>query len=193
MWWPSFVAVLQDLWQFCTSGQKTAVPMTSEQPLLQNHSQTYLPVSQPTIPIRLDASQQYAEQHPDTKTIRASLAAYDPHMVAVGPLTKREWLLGAISAKSAAAPLLALQMTPIGSWYKTLQSVTYTNSTVTPKTSALMEWVVNQSTSQAAIVHEVSPEETVTIGYMSHPGAYSEQVLLKEQWVELRPTFTTST
>jgi hypothetical protein len=192
MWWPSFVAVLQDLSGFCFSAARPMITVSPTNQLTAVPRTPSLVVRIPT-PGQLVSGERYDVNHAHTTEIRTALARYDEHLVQKSTLTLREWLLCVVHYKRQSVPLLALQMTPIGSWHRTLKGLSGISVGITPYTGALMEWGSDPQTGNTALVLEVSPEEIITIGELgaAEPGIYTKRGLPKQTWLELRPVFTT--
>lgn len=186
MWWPSFVSVLHDLWQFCLGRSNPAQLTPTLQALPAAASHTRDPQ------IKFTSGQTYDAKHPDTVAVRSWLATYDHHLISSGPLTVKEWLLYGVGFGRPQLSLIALHMTPIGRFHVTLKGQPGVLVTIEPQTKAVMEWY-NGTSGQVAVVLQVTPEQTITIEQMTddNTGTYLQQVLSKSNWVELRPTFTT--
>lgn len=193
MWWPSFVSVLQDLWQFCFSSDSDAREQSDESQVI---TYTYLErpetTAKPVRLVRLQAGVTYGPEHQDTKTIRNKLSAYDSNITYTGPLTQQEYALYRLQDKGLEVPLIALRMTPLGRWHTTLKGQNRVTIGVVPYTDAVMEWS-DTSTDNLAWVHGVTPDQTIIVGSLmsQESGMYTVTTYFKEQWRELRPIFTT--
>lgn len=193
MWAPSFVDVLLDLWRFCI-GQHVEVKTLEQEPLNsglffdRNHSKQHTQ-STPC----LEEGVTYSATHATTKKIRLKLVNYDAHLARAGVLTNKEWLLYLISVRNTAVPLLALQLTPLGHWHTTLKGQPDVVVGIAPYTKSLMEWNGSDGAGHTAVVHNVTPEETITLAQVNSvpPGQYLIQTLEKKDWLELRPVFIT--
>lgn len=192
MWFPSFVSVLHDLWQFCIGRSKSTNDL---QPVgaglaYQARPAVTVPASNPVQQLQSDTV--YGSDHVVTRAIRSDLHDYDPHLVQNSFLTLPEWLMYIIHRKNPAVPLLVLQLTPVGRWHTTLKGQSVATVGVTPYSDAIMEWY-EKGEDQAALVLQVTPDETVTVGELgkTQSGLYSKRTLSKLQWLELRPVFTT--
>jgi len=193
MWWPSFVAVLYDLWRFCVSGTPVAPVQATGQPFGLMSGPADMIVRRPSTTVQLQPDVTYVATHETTQIIREKLDAYDSHLVQTGALTLREWLLYHVYSKRQSIPLLALQMTPIGSWHRTLKGLIGVTIGITPYTGSCMEWGIDPHSGNTAVVLEVTPAETITIGELGITtlGLYTKRTLTKSEWLELRPVFTT--
>lgn len=193
MWLPSFMAVLNDLWRFCVRKEEISFVDQSTNQLghATRTSESETKVRKTFVQLLPDVL--YVSSHASTQTIREKLSQYDAHLVQKSDLTLREWLLYSIHSKRDSVPLLAMQMTPIGSWHTTLKGLLGVTVGITPYTGALMEWGSNPQTGNTAILLEVTPAETITVGELgaTKAGLYTKRVLLKSEWLELRPVFTT--
>lgn len=193
MWWPSFVEVMQDLWFFLL-GKPTGITTLDHAKTQTNTEKTAGAFPPPrTAAVKLEENQLYDASHFGVIKIREKLAAYDYHLVQKTALTMREWLLYVVHVKRPTIPLLALQMTPIGSWYVTLKGQSGVSIGISPYCGALMEWGSGDQTGNVALVQKVTPEETITWAQLGEtkPGQYTTQTMVKKDWLELRPVFTT--
>jgi hypothetical protein len=193
MWWPSFMAVLKDLWRFCVYKEEALFIDQSINQLGHSTRTSEAVVAGRKTFVQLLPDVLYTSNHAVTQTIREKLGQYDAHLVQKADLTPREWLLYTVHSKRDSVPLLALQMTPIGSWHTTLKGLLGVTAGITPYTGALMEWGTDPQTGTTAVVLEVTPAETITVGELglSKNGLYTKRVLPKGEWLELRPVFTT--
>jgi hypothetical protein len=175
MWLPSFVAVLHDLWLFCTGRGIVAASGT-----LVDINPAF--TGRPAVHIA---------QRNSTQKLQTQVA-YDPHLVQNKQLTEKEWLLYFVHSKRPSIPLLALQLTPVGRWHTTLKGQSGVVVDIAPYSDSLMEWR-NGADDHAAVVLQVAPDEMITIGELSivQIGSYEKRTLTKVEWLELQPVFTT--
>jgi hypothetical protein len=187
------MAVLKDLWSFCVHKEEVAQADQSTNQLGHSArtSESETVVRKTYVQLLPDVL--YASSHTSTQTIREKLSQYDAHLVQKSDLSLREWLLYTVHSKRDSVPLLALQMTPIGSWHTTLKGLLGISVGIAPYTGALMEWGSGPQTGNTAVLLEVTPAETITVGELgvTKAGLYTKRVLLKSEWLELRPVFTT--
>lgn len=189
MWWPSFMSVLHDLWLFCTGrGTSFSHTKTSSTGFTRQENKP----TNKSRPQQLQAGVVYVKDHAATVIIRDSLHEYDSHLVQSGQLTEKEWLLYFVNSKHPSIPLLALHLTPLGRWYTTLKGQPVVTVGISPYSESIMEWQ-NGVDDQVAVVLQVTPEETITIGELGKEksGLYAKRTLTKSEWLELRPIFTT--
>ncbi|MCF7815819.1 MAG: hypothetical protein K9M10_03585 [Candidatus Pacebacteria bacterium] len=78
-----------------------------------------------------------------------------------------------------------------GLWHKILKGTPRVHTGVTSKVGSVMEYMLNSDIGHLAYVEAVFPDDTITITEVNYPdsGIYSERVLTKEEWKELRPVF----
>jgi hypothetical protein len=192
MWLPSFVAVLHDLWLFCTGRGVVVVDGTlfHTNPAFTGRPAAHVAQSNPIQKLQIEVA--YVKDQVVTQAIRSTLRDYDPHLVQNNQLTEKEWLLYFVHSKRPSIPLLALQLTPVGLWHTTLKGQSEVSVDVTPYSDSLMEWRKGTK-DQAAVVLQVTPEEMITIGELGtgQIGLYEKRTLTKAEWLELQPVFTT--
>lgn len=195
MWWPSFVAVLRDLWLFAVRWPAlplvvTEVAQLPTQPVMRP-LQTSSEVAKNTTTHTLHTGQVYDATNEVVQAIRSYLRDYDAHLVRSGVLTPKEWLLYTLLKQKASVPVLALHMTPLGSWHTTLRGLTGVTVGIQPRTRALIEWVESATSSQVGLVLSVTPAEEIVVGQLSESGLYTQTTYDRASWLELRPVFTT--
>lgn len=78
-----------------------------------------------------------------------------------------------------------------GIWHALLRGVPGIRIGTTPKTGALMEYMMSEEMGHIAYIESVLPDETIRIAETNFPdnGIYNERVLTREEWRELRPVF----
>lgn len=192
MWWPSFVAVLHDLWSFLFGRREIAIasaPQVATTPFHREPARQQVAAAQSKVSA-LSVGVVYDAQHPATIAIRSQLGTYDQHIVKDGPLTSGEWLIAHLLQQRASLPALALYMTPVGNWHTTLKGQSGVSVGITPRTQALMEWPESVTVQKAGLVKTVSPAEAITLGQLSDSGLYTEATYDRATWLELRPVFT---
>ena len=78
-----------------------------------------------------------------------------------------------------------------GRWHVLLRGIFTIHVGVTPKTGAVMEYVLEHDMGHLAYVEAVFPDETISISEVNYPdsGRYSERTLTRDEWRELKPIF----
>jgi hypothetical protein len=192
MWLPSFVAVLHDLWLFCTGRGIVAASGTLVDINPAFTGRPAVHIAQRNSTQKLQTQVAYTKDQVVTQAIRSILRDYDPHLVQNKQLTEKEWLLYFVHSKRPSIPLLALQLTPVGRWHTTLKGQSGVVVDIAPYSDSLMEWR-NGADDHAAVVLQVTPDEMITIGELGivQIGLYEKRTLTKVEWLELQPVFTT--
>ena len=186
------MAVLQDLWQFLVSPHNHSYEAAEPEERAPFRKSVPSEASSGSrVTHVLSARVRYVATHPTTVAIRSYLQSYDPHLVRRGPLTTHEWLTYVLLLQKASVPALALYLTPIGSWHTTLKGQPGSVIGIVPRTHALVEWTESPQMQKAGLVLFVTPAEVMTIGQLQSDGLYVHTTYDREQWLELRPVFTT--
>lgn len=105
-------------------------------------------------------------------------------------LTDAEYVTYKLSRKQLFIPWTEERPRTPGSWQKKLRGRQGVHIGIAPKTDSVMEYVVDD-VGYVGYVEAVFPDESIklsTVGILDE-GVYSESMLAKEQWVELRPVF----
>ena len=199
MWAPSFLSVLHDLWRFFWRIDAR----TSTELAVLNTRAVAIAESAPSSPvITLDTQRQsivqlnvgtlYTDESIETILIRNQLKAYDEHLVQSGNLNLIEWLLYKIHLQNNSISLLALRMSPLGLWHRTVRGLPDVKVGIQPATSALMEWFDESRESQVGLIERVSPDNTITLRTISSvpSGTYTELTFTEPVWKEFGPVFT---
>lgn len=78
-----------------------------------------------------------------------------------------------------------------GLWHVILKGVPGIHIGITPKTGAVMEYMLPGEIGHVAYVETVFPDETITLSEANFPhgGIYNERVITREEWREFRPVF----
>lgn len=200
MWWPSFISVLQDLYQFALrrpQQQPSSVaridlgPGVAIPPVSQRSPSSTTVVKEAPVRV-LEENVRYDEQHPTTLTIRQTLQQKLMLLTGTADLLPSEWLLYRYYIANKALPWTALLITTIGQWHETLKGKAGVEMSIAPRTGAMMEW---QDGVRGYIgeVAAVTPEEQLTVRMLGTPlpGVLTVVQYTKDQWRELRPVFIT--
>lgn len=197
MWWPSFLSVLQDLFNFAlgrTSPEGYVASPVQQQS--SNHLMHHVSVqqvnAQPQVVCRLEENVRYGKKHETTKTVRDYLMKEVLVEVRSGDLTQTEWVMYRLHKAGKTLPYLALAASVAGRWHELLKGKQGVDIHVAPRTSSLMEWQDGVQ-GYLMMLETVTPDETVTGTMVGVPllGTVTSLTYTKEQWRELRPVFIT--
>lgn len=136
--------------------------------------------------------EEYPVDHPNTARVRALLG--DPFGAGHTdlPLQAGEYVLYKLWRKGKRIdwPRTRDPRVP-GLWHRILRGVPRIHMSIMPKVGAVMEYMMHDDIGHLAYVEAVFPDDAISISEANYPdgGRYSERVLTKEEWRELRPTF----
>lgn len=194
MWWPSFVSVVHDLYDFVRGRRSQLAVAHGPGTVLAAPPSPVVSVTAAPLPVVLHENIRYAAAHETTATIRQTLKDELTLLTGTGDLLPSEWLLYRYYTAGKTLPWSALLITTIGQWHETLRAKRGVDMTVTPRTGSLMEW---QDGMQGYIgeLTTVTPDESVTVRILGTPlpGVLTTVTYTKDQWRELRPVFITVT
>lgn len=131
--------------------------------------------------------------HDDPNTIRVRAIIGDMFGGARGemPLQAGEYVTYRLHRKGLDISWPAIRPRVPGLWHSLLKGVTGIHIGITPKTGAIMEYMLTDDIGHLAYVEAVFPDETINISEANFPdsGIYNERVLTRDEWRELKPVF----
>ena len=199
MWWPSFCAVLSDLWRFAwgiDTRTSTFAPASVSRPVPEQvAAHIWEEQAKKEALVRLVPNIRYTADHEKTQAIRAYLTEHTTIQDTTGDLIAYEWIVYLFTWRGRSLPWATLALAPIGHWHQSLKGLPHVTVGVTPRTHALMEWRDSNQHGHIGYLTKVTPEETVTVQELGDelPGVLHEYVWRHEEWKELRPVFISVT
>lgn len=107
------------------------------------------------------------------------------------PLQAGEYILYRLYRKGLHIEWPDIRPRTPGAWHTILKGKGGVHSGVTPKTGAIMEYMITEDLGHVAFVEAVFPDETINISEANYPdsGIYNERILTRNEWLELKPIF----
>lgn len=132
----------------------------------------------------------YDAMHPEVQKLRLCIDdAFGGTHVSV-PLADVEYVTYKLTKKNKHIPWTSERPRTSGTWQKKLRGVQGIHMSVTPKTDSIMEYV-RDDIGHVCYVEAVFPDETLKINGVGlyTEGFFTELMLGKKEWIELRPVF----
>lgn len=132
----------------------------------------------------------YDAQNEETQKLRLCINDAFCGGIASLLLTDAEYVTYKLFQKGFVFPWSKERPRTPGTWQKKLRGKTGVHISIHPQTASVMEYV-RDDIGYVAFVDAVFPDETVKLSAIgsTEEGVYSEMMLSKDQWKELRPVF----
>ena len=132
----------------------------------------------------------YDATNSETKKARMTISDMFGGEVAELILTDAEYAMYKLKRKQRSFPWDNERPRTPGTWQKKLRGKPGVHIGIAPKTDSIMEYVVDD-VGHVAYVDSVFPDETIKLSAvgLTQEGVYTDTMLQKDQWKELRPVF----
>lgn len=135
--------------------------------------------------------QEHSVDHPHTAHVRSIIGDEFGVGYSEFPLQAGEYVLYKLWRKGIHVTWPHVRPRVPGLWHTILKGTQGIHVGVTPKTGAIMEYMINSDVGHVAYVEAVFPDDTISISEANYPdsGIYNERTFTKDEWKALKPLF----